>query len=189
MIQNRLLKNFLNDAEIKELYQSYLEKPTICKKEMIEKIFQIHVKKIQLLSYFSKTLTFESQKFDKKNRHNNKLNQLILDKNIDDGDGGGKLLDLIADERNYYDFVFNTPIEPSKLEMIFEDKQLYEIVSTLSAKQKEILYLIFVKEWTEEELALELGVSKQAINKVKNHALRKIKKEYEFAKRRDFNTN
>ena len=187
MIQNRLLKNFLNDAEIKELYQSYLEKPNTCKKEMIEKMFQIHGRKIQLLSYFSKTLTFESQKFDTKIRHNYKLNQLILDKNIDDG--GGILLDLIADERNYYDFEFNTPVESSELEMIFEDKQLYEIVSTLSAKQKEILYLLFVKDWTEEELALELGVSKQAINKVKNHALRKIRKEYESANRRNFNTH
>ncbi|GEM_PF-1130926 len=187
MIQNRLLKNFLKNPEINQLYQSYLEKPTTYKKEMIEKIFQIHGRKIQLLSYFSKTLTFESQKFDKKIRHNNKLNQLILDKHIDDG--GGKLLDLIADERNYYDSEFNTPVESSELEVIFEDKQLYEIVSTLSAKQKEILYLLFVKDRTEEELALELGVSKQAINKVKNHALRKIRKEYESANRRDFNTN
>ncbi|TKI71642.1 sigma-70 family RNA polymerase sigma factor [Lysinibacillus mangiferihumi] len=187
MIQNRLLKNFLNDAEIKELYQSYLEKPTTCKKEMIEKMFQIHGRKIQLLSYFSKTLTFESQKFDKKIRHNNKWNQLILDQNIDER--GGKFLDLVADEQCYYDVEFNTPVESSELEMIFEDKQLYDIVSTLTEKQKKILYLLFVKNWTEEELAIELGVSKQAINKVKNYTLRKIKKEYESANRRNLNTN
>ena len=69
--------------------------------------------------------------------------------------------------------------------MIFEDKQLYDIVSRLSAKKKEILYLLFVKNWTEEELAREFGVSKQAINKVKNQTLRKIKREYEMADRKD----
>ncbi|MGE7844129.1 sigma factor-like helix-turn-helix DNA-binding protein [Lysinibacillus sp. NPDC093712] len=179
MIQNRLLKNFLKNAEIKELYQSYLEKPTARKKELIEKLFKIHGRKIQLLSYFSQTLIFESQKFDKKIRQNSKLNQLILDKNVD---GGSKLLDLIPDEQNLHDFEFSTPVESCKLEIIFEDKQLYEIVSRLSAKQKEILYLLFVKDWTEGELALALGVSIQAINKIKNQALRKIKKEYELAK-------
>jgi DNA-directed RNA polymerase specialized sigma subunit len=171
----------LKNSEIIELYQSYLEKPTARKKELIEKLFQIHGRKIQLLSYFSQTLTFESQKFDKKIRHNRKLNQLILDKKID---GGGKLLDFIPDEQNLHDFEIHTPVESCELEMIFEDKQLYEIVSRLSSKQKEILYFLFVKEWTEGELAMELGVSKQAINKIKNQALRKIKKEYELANRR-----
>lgn len=112
---------------------------------------------------------------------------MILDQNIDER--GGKFLDLVADEQCYYDVEFNTPVESSELEMIFEDKQLYDIVSTLTEKQKKILYLLFVKNWTEEELAIELGVSKQAINKVKNYTLRKIKKEYESANRRNLNTN
>ena len=183
MIQNRLVRNFLKDPEVKELYQSFLEKPTARKKEIIEKMFQIHSRKIQLLSYFSQTLTFESQKFDKKIRQQSKLNQLILDKNIHNGED--KLLDLVADKRNYCDFESNTIIESCKLEMIFEDKQLYDIVSRLSAKKKEILYLLFVKNWTEEELAREFGLSKQAINKVKNQTLRKIKREYEMADRKD----
>ena len=64
---------------------------------MIEKLFQIHVRKIQLLSYFSKVLHFESQKYDKKIRHMNSVNQLILDKNVNEGEG--TVLDLIEGEK------------------------------------------------------------------------------------------
>ncbi|MEY9980608.1 DUF3238 domain-containing protein [Lysinibacillus sp. RC79] len=71
MIQNRLLQAFLTDEKINKFYLSYLEHPSAQKKDMIEKLFQIHVRKIQLLSYFSKVLHFESQKYDKKIRHIN----------------------------------------------------------------------------------------------------------------------
>lgn len=167
MIQNRLLQTFLTDEKIRKLYTRYLEHPSNYKKEIIERLFQIHVRKIQLLSYFSKTLYFESQKYDKKIRHINSVSQLDFEKNLIEGES--LVLDLIG----------RIPVNSHNLEFIFEDKHLYEIVSSLSPVQKSVLHLLFVEELTETEAANRLGVTKQAINKTKNKTLKKIKKNYQ----------
>lgn len=175
-MQNRLLETFLEDEKISKLYCSYLENSTPEKKELIEKHFKIHVKKIQIFSYFSKILYFESQRFDKKIRKISTKNPLILDKDFDDSNTSP--LDLIKSERNdnYFENVIS--IDFRKMENLFEDKTLYKIVSNLSLKQKEILYSIYVKGLTEDAVATQLSVTKQAINKTKNKALKKIRQEY-----------
>lgn len=38
---------------------------------------------------------------------------------------------------------------------------------------------IFVDILTEEEISKKLGISKQAVNKAKNHAFQKIRQEYQ----------
>lgn len=175
-MQNHLLETFLEDEKISRLYCSYLENSTPEKKELIEKHFEIHVKKIQIFSYFSKIFYFESQRFDKKIRKISTRNPLILDKDFDDSNTSP--LDLIKSERsdNYFENV--TSIDFRKMENLFEDKTLYKIVSNLSLKQKEILYSIYVKGLTEDAVAIQLSVTKQAINKTKNKALKKIRQEY-----------
>ncbi|MFB7158784.1 sigma factor-like helix-turn-helix DNA-binding protein [Lysinibacillus sp. NPDC056232] len=176
MFQNRLLKSFLDDEKVSELYKSYLKNPTTHTRDTIEKLFQIHVRKIQLLSYFSRVLHFESQRYDKKIRRNNRFNQLILDNDINDGEN--KFIDLISNESLYGDFELIYSTEYTHLETIFEDKQLYNIVSKLSQKKKHILHSIFVENLTEEEVSKKIGVSKQAVNKVKNETFQKIRQDY-----------
>lgn len=176
LIQNRLLQTFLTDGKINKLYLNYLEHPSNQKKEIIEKLFQIHVRKIQLLSYFSKVLHFESQKYDKKIRHINSVNQLILDKSMD---GDGTILDLIEGEQLFGESDIPTPVSSSDLPSFFEDKHLYEIVSALSSKQKDVLHLLFVEDLSEKEVAQRLGVTKQSVNKTKIQTLKKIKRKYE----------
>ncbi|WP_341300663.1 sigma factor-like helix-turn-helix DNA-binding protein [Lysinibacillus sp. FSL H8-0500] len=173
MIQNHLLKSFLEDEKVSKLYKSYLENPATHTRETIEKLFKIHVRKIQLLSYFSRVLYFESQRYDKQIRHNNKINQLILDNDLNNGEN--KFIDLIPDE-SIHDDEHSTDF--AHLEVIFEDKQLYNIVSKLSPKKKHILHSLFIENLTEEEVSKKLGISKQAVNKAKNQALQKIRQEY-----------
>lgn len=186
MVQNRLLKSFLEDEKVSKLYKSYLENPTTHTRDTIEKLFKIHVRKIQLLSYFSRVLYFESQRYDKKIRHNNRVNQLTLDNDINDGEN--KFIDLIPDEsiRDDSEWIYST--EFAHLEVIFEDKQLYNIVSKLGQKKKHILHSIFVDNLTEEEVSKKLGISKQAVNKAKNQAFQKIRQEYQ-KKRGDVDAN
>lgn len=176
LVQNRLLKSFLEDERVSKLYKSYLENHAPHTRDTIEKLFKIHVRKIQLLSYFSRVLYFESQKYDKKIRDHNQVNQLTLDSDINDGEN--KLIDLVPDESiddesewMYSDF--------AHLEVILEDKQLYNIVSKLSPKKKYILHAIFIDNLTEEEVSRKLGISKQAVNKAKNQAFQKIRLEYQ----------
>lgn len=177
MFQNRLLKSFLSDKKASELYKRYLENPTIETKDILEKMFQIHVRKFQLLSYFSQTLFFESQRYDKKIRRNNNLYQLVLDK--DTSFGESKIVDTIPDENTKDNFEIIASKNFTHLELVFEDKQLYEIASNLTQRQKDIIHAVFIGNQTEDEIANRLGITKQAVNKAKNQALKKIKQEYE----------
>ena len=176
MFQNRLLQSFLTDEKIEKLYLSYVEDPSQFKKDQIENLFQIYVRKIQLLTYFSKVLYFESQKYDKKTRRIAQNNALILDKSVNDSKV--TVLDLIGETQPFYELDFSSPINPHDLEFLLEDKHLYQIISKLSVKQKEILYLIYVEGWTEIEVAQKLTITKQAVNKTKNQTLKKIRRDY-----------
>ncbi|WP_342558163.1 sigma factor-like helix-turn-helix DNA-binding protein [Metasolibacillus sp. FSL K6-0083] len=62
---------------------------------------------------------------------------------------------------------------------LFEDKLLHDIISKLSAKQKEILYLLYIEGIPEIEIAHKLAITKQAVNKTKNQTLKKIRKNYQ----------
>jgi RNA polymerase sigma factor (sigma-70 family) len=121
-------------------------------------------------------LYFESQRYDKQIRRNNRFNQLTLDS--DNKDGESRFIDLILDEsiRDDPEFIYST--EFGHLEVIFENKQLYNIVSKLSQKKKHILHSIFVENLTEEEVSKKLGISKQSVNKAKNQAFQTIRQEY-----------
>lgn len=143
MIQNRLLRTFLTDKKNNKLYLNYMENPSLNKKEEIEKMFQIHVYKIQLLTYFSKILHFESQRFDKKIRHLHKTQALILDKNIDDGET--TFLDLIGESQACYNYC-STLIDSNNLTSLFEDKLLHDIISKLSTKQKKFCIYFISKD-------------------------------------------
>lgn len=155
MVQNRLLKSFLEDERVSKLYKCYLEDPAPYKRDTIERLFKIHVRKIQLLSYFSRVLYFESQRYDKKIRHNNRVNQLTLDNDINNGEN--KFIDLIPDESIDDDSEW-IHSDFTHLEVIFEDRQLYNIVSNLGPKKKYILHSIFVDNLTEEEISKKLGI-------------------------------
>ena len=176
MVQNRLLQTFLTDEKVNELYLSYVEDPSQLKKDRIENLFQIHARKIQLLTYFSKVLHFESQKFDKKKRQLARNYALILDKSVNDGEE--TVLDFIGETQPSSEFSFSSPINSHDLEFHLEDKHLYKIISKLSVKQKEILYLLYVESFTEIEVAQKLAITKQAVNKTKNQTLKKIRRDY-----------
>ena len=176
MIENPLLKSFLEDETVYQLYKSYLENPNIQTKDTLEKMFKIHVRKIQLISYFSRILHFESQRYDKKNRHHNNFYQLVLDKASNEGDI--RMIDMIPDESISDDFEVTSSTDAAHLESFFEDEKLYSIVSNLTQRQKDIIHALFIENQTESEVAERLGVTKQAVNKVKNQTLKKIKREY-----------
>lgn len=175
-MKNKLLKSFLSDKEANMLYKNYLLYPTEEKKQVIENKFKLHSKKIQILTYFSKVLFFEAQHFDKKIRANSNINQLII--NGDNVNEDANFLDSLDNVIHSFENSIEIEIAPDELENFFEDKQLYQIISQLSAKNKELLYLLYVKEISEVEVAKRLGITIQAVNKRKNKLLSKIRENY-----------
>ena len=177
-MENKLLQSFLEQPENQKLYLEYLQNPNENIKNAIEERFKIHVMKIKILSYFSKVFYFEAQKFDKKIRENSLRHALIMDK----GDDGEWV--TYNDVTHITNDVLDTFDEGSseqnfKPENLLEDEKLFTLVANLSERSKELLYLLYVKELDEGEVASFLNVSKQAVNKRKNNLLKKIRTLYE----------
>lgn len=176
-MENKLLQSFLEQPVNQNLYLEYLQNPNENIKNTIEKRFKIHVMKIKILSYFSKVFYFEAQKFDKKIRENSLRNILIMDK---DDDGEWVTYNDVSHFSNDILETFNEDSsEQHSPENLFEDKKLFNLIANLSEKNKELLYLLYVKDLDESEVASFLNVSKQAINKRKNNLLKKIRTLYE----------
>ncbi|MCM3759151.1 sigma-70 family RNA polymerase sigma factor [Sporosarcina aquimarina] len=176
LVQNRLLQTFLEDEDVNNFYLNYLKHPNKYKKDKIEELFQIHVRKIQLLTYFSKILNFEAKRYDRNIKQLYYDAPLILDKSTHEGCSG---IDLVRENHSVYELDISIPTSSYNLAAVCEDKRLYKIISKLSTRQKEILYLLYIEGLTEYEIAQKLVISKQSVNKTKNQTLKKIKQDYE----------
>lgn len=174
-MKNPLLNSFLNIESKRILYEIFLKSPTNENKMILEKSFKMYSLEVRLLAYFSKSIYFAAQKYDKKERQINKSNQLILDKPLNDD--GETLLNLIGDEECILDEnAEEISIDFSNLENYFEDEFIYKSVSQLNLKQKEILYLAYVKQYSDVEIGEILNVTRQAVNKQKNKAINLIRR-------------
>jgi RNA polymerase sigma factor (sigma-70 family) len=169
-VKEQLIQKFLSDKSNKELYQQYLKDPTKEVRELLDWRFKKFYFRIRTLSYFSKMLHFESKNFDKKERSYQVRFPLILDDSIND-EGNVKVADLIQDT-NYKEM-----INGDKLEDYIEDSSVYRSVQNLTDKQKEILYLVYVKNMQDTEVARLLGVSQQSVTKTKNKAIQKVRRD------------
>ncbi|MDF0725781.1 sigma-70 family RNA polymerase sigma factor [Cytobacillus sp. S13-E01] len=172
--KNPLLLSFLEDDEHRGLFKKYCSNPNIELKQKIDDKFITFYSKIRLISYFSKAIHFASQDFDKKQRLFQSRNQLLLNQPFSNEDGNetGTLLDSIADDRSEI-----------KLEELFEnledyiqEKSLYQAISSLTLKQKHILYLSYIKNLSDTHIAERLNISQQAVTKTKNKALVKVRR-------------
>lgn len=60
------------------------------------------------------------------------------------------------------------------LEDAFADVNLYKAFKSLSLVQKRILFLIYIEDKDEEDIANILNITRQAVNKSKNIAIKKV---------------
>lgn len=171
---NRLITTFLEDEKHQKLYSDYLQNPSQKNKDLIEDHFKIHVTKIKVISYFSRVLYFEAQRFDKKIRYDLSKGALILDN------------EEITDEIQYNDSSdtiqedLELILENANIENLIDDEKLFNILSNLNEKNKTLLDLLFIKGMNESEVASHLGISHQAVNKRKNSILKSIRKLYKI---------
>lgn len=71
----------------------------------------------------------------------------------------------------------NYQIEITKLENIFEDKKIYNIVRALTYNEKSVLYFYYVKQKTEEEIAQIMFSTSEAIRSKRRRIIKKIRRE------------
>lgn len=171
---NKLVENFLKENDNKQLYENYLKYPSDSKEKHLQIEFNEFYLQIRLLSYFSKSLHFLAQNFDKKIRDRN--NQMFLV--LVDSDEGMSLAKLPDEESLHHEFSFDL----ERVEDYFEHEIIYNVVTKLTLKQKQIVYLCYVKNMSDKEISNVLNISVQTINKQRNVILTKIKRRFEIWK-------
>ena len=77
----------------------------------------------------------------------------------------------------YYESPINLDITEDFYQTNIVDKLfIYELLSLLTLREKEIINLRYFKEYSDIEISQKLRISRQAVNKTKNRAITKMKK-------------
>lgn len=118
----------------------------------LEKLFIEHYKKALILSYFSKTIHYFAQNFDKKIKFDNNFYQYDIQ------------------NKSVY-----LPTDFGNLENI-ENDELEKAYNQLNQKQKKLLELYYGFNLTLTEISKIQNVTVQAVSKNKKFILNKIKK-------------
>lgn len=106
--------------------------------------------------------------------------ELILNDNAPDFDE--EKLNLIVDGNDFTEELLNFPnINKNNHNYdygeVFFDKGIIKVINTLTNRQKEVIYMCIVLGETDTFVAKELKITKQAVNKIRLTALKKIKKQ------------
>lgn len=172
---NSLVERFIKENEQnKKLYVAGVIKHDKKAIDILKEKFNDHLFRIYFTSYVDKCITLKSKEI--KRRKNKLLYREILSLNTYDEDFNEEKLNSIPDKP--VDFIEKISM-PKNLDftLVFNDKKLAAAINNLTKRQKQIMFLKYVKEYDEHQIANILKVSPQAVNKVKNSALRRIKKQ------------
>ncbi len=175
-IRNPILKSFLADREHFSLYKQYHLTPQEHIKDQINEKFEHYYAKARAVSYFSKTIHFTAQHYDKKQRLYHHRNAFYLDCSHHDESNAHystSIKEQIEDES-----AANHIEERMYKELLdyIQNPQLYEALLALNKRQQQILYLAFVHHMTDTDIGKHLHVTQQAITKSKNNALKKVRR-------------
>jgi DNA-directed RNA polymerase specialized sigma24 family protein len=137
--------------------------------------FNSYVFKVYLYSYIKKTIIFSAIQIKKQRNKINKRESLSL--NVIDPNFNEERINLIADDRNDELNEFNIKENNYNYNEISYDERIVNAVNLLTDKQKEIIYRCIILGESDTLAAKKIGVSKQAVNKIKLAALNKLRKE------------
>ncbi|MGB8001274.1 MAG: sigma-70 family RNA polymerase sigma factor [Anaerobacillus sp.] len=167
--QNKAVDSFISHRENQRLIEDFLQQPNAQKEDHLNEAFKAHYFDIRFTSYVSSSLYFHSVNFDKHARKYSERHPLTLDHTVEQE--GGSLIDLVPDP--------SSDIAPftnfSTLTECLENEELLQAFEALTDKQKHILDLAYVQDYSDTDIARVLGVSQQAVSKTHRKALNTLK--------------
>lgn len=175
ILQNPLLKSFLDEQENYMLFKKAILEPNQENKDKVEELFKIHYEKVRLNAYFNKLLKNFAIDFDKKVRKLQQRFSLTLDSIQDVSPVKNLSMDLQINGDD-----LNTPEGSLKEEI--GDVTLSKALESLTKTQYKILELIYVRKLTNLEVAKLLDSSPQNISNLHRKAIKKLKNEMEGKK-------
>ncbi len=171
-----LARNFLKENdENKKLFVEGIILKDLKALNKLENDFNNYLYKAYLCSYVKKAIHFSSLKYkQKKDRMKNKekLSLNVLDENFQEErinvvpDKERDIINEIYENKENFDYI-----------QAFSNEKLSKAIEKLTHKEKKIIKECIINDKSQVEVAKELGISRQAINKVKISALRKLNKE------------
>ena len=159
--KQRIIDEFLSYPDNQKLYDDYLDSQSDDLKEKLDKEFKKFYQNIRILSYVIKMLHYESKRLDKKERDYRRKNDLTFD--------------LYSENFQipYADLINET----DDISEVITSEKLFLCIQNLSQRQKDILSLVYIKQFTDKEIAKELQISQQAVSKSRKKILEIIRKE------------
>lgn len=133
--------------------------------------------KIFFCSYITKTISFTSKEIQKKRNLLKQKEELLL--NVVSVDFKEENVNLIMHTSNNSLNEVDMYIQSEDFKDIVENKKILIAINSLTKRQKEIIHKIIIENKKEIDIARELNISKQSVNKVKNTALNNIRKQLE----------
>lgn len=123
--------------------------------------------------YIKKVILFSRKQYDRLNRFIT-LHEELTSYEVND-EIEHRSIDCIEDQ---IDLKYNPDQDYTNLENILANDRLHSIVKELTLKQKQVLYMKFIDDMTDQGIADKLSITRQAVGKIKNSAIRKIINEY-----------
>lgn len=168
---NNLAQEFLSSDENIMLLKKALNNKENEAKLHINERLNDYLFKVYFCSYVNKCITYTAKSI--KNKYKNQMEELIL--NCKYENYKEDYFNNIADDSVDYIEKITEPKSQVDFNSICTDIEILSAINSLTDKQKEIIYHCCVLQRSEASLAEEMHVSRQAVSKAKNIALKKIR--------------
>lgn len=175
-MEDILIEFILSSEYNKKLFMKYKNHSDQSAMKELRKDFDYYLKGIKLIAYIKQMINYTV--IDYHNKKSRVTKKEILSLNTKDDEFEQEKIDLIKGDDGEF---INRIIVPSSDTVDFNslclDKSILNAIEKLSYKQKVVLYRAVILNESETELAKELNISRQSVNKTKNKALALIRDE------------
>jgi RNA polymerase sigma factor (sigma-70 family) len=168
---NNLAQKFLSSDENSILLKKALDSKENEAKLKINKKLNNYLFKVYFCSYVNKCITYTAKNI--KNKYKNQREELTLNCNYESYEEDN--LNNIPDNSVNYIEKITAPKSQVDFNNICTNIEILSAINSLTDKQREIIYHCCVLQRTEASLAEEMHVTRQAVSKAKNIALKKIR--------------
>ena len=169
-----LKSKFLNmNNENKILYNKAIIQHDNNARNILKERFENYLFKIHAVSYLSKTIVLNARNVKNKYLSMYQTEELTL--NTIDMDSNVEKIDKIPDTSLNMIEIITKPIIKANFQEVFLDIDIINAINRLTYRQKEIIYLKYIEDLEEKEIAKYLNISVQAVYKTITVALNKIR--------------
>lgn len=163
-----IIKGFLRNEENYKLLIQYILNSTEENKEKLDTAFKEHFEKVREIKFYNTLIRISAIDYDKKVRKFNGRFSLTLDQPVGDSEHMTNK-DMLVDTDSTIKY------EPDNFDSLIGDKKLKNALKTLTAKQLQILELIYIKDLSNLEIAEIINSTPQNICNTHRKSLKKLR--------------